>query len=387
MAGRVHQPEVVDQLAPVPVPQQLAEEPAEQPVARRLPLLEEDPYPVPDVAPVLGLLQQPVARHQQTPDGGARVHRPVDHVLADAEHRAAAEVFATLLPSAMEPCDLVLGRLRPRQAVAPRTGAAVAAPVQLQTLQQPAFAAQHEVRVVDGCLPLHEHGLVGLEPAYLGPVAAVAPLLVGPPIEVGEPCQRIQQVPAVVRTRKRSSSGRSRPRGSLPEQQLPLLVRAQLGEHALGGRLRDAVVEGEHLRDDVEVLGRAGRDAGLQQQVLQVLAVGERRRGRLPRLPGEAGERLRRPERWLLLLRWRRPRVQTEVAGDRLLAEDAVALLQRRQLLLVERAWAEQQRGQHREQVERLERLEREGLLAGELRRLAERLHLLDGGGRLGALA
>uniref|UniRef100_A0A182WW46 Uncharacterized protein n=1 Tax=Anopheles quadriannulatus TaxID=34691 RepID=A0A182WW46_ANOQN len=159
MARRVHQPEIVHQLAAVPVPQQLGEKPAKQPIAGRLPLLEKAPNAVPDVAPVLRLLQQPVARYQQTLDGGARVHRPVDHVLADAEHGAAA----------------------------------------LQALQQAALAAQHEVRVVDGGLPLHEHRLVRLELADLGPVAAVPPLLVRPPVEVGEPGQRIQQVRPPVR--------------------------------------------------------------------------------------------------------------------------------------------------------------------------------------------
>uniref|UniRef100_A0A182JN77 Uncharacterized protein n=1 Tax=Anopheles atroparvus TaxID=41427 RepID=A0A182JN77_ANOAO len=94
-----------------------------------------------------------------------------------------------LLPAPMEPCDLVLGGPRPGQLVSRRSGSAVA-PRQ----QQAALAAEHKVRVVDWRLALDEHRLVGLELADLGPVAKVAPLLVGPAVEVGEPCQRIEQI-------------------------------------------------------------------------------------------------------------------------------------------------------------------------------------------------
>lgn len=70
---------------------------------------------------------------------------------------------------------------------------------------------------------------------------------------------------------------------------------------------RNAVVECEHLRDDVEVfvLSR-GRVAGLEQQRLQLVVGAERREERL-RVAGD--------------------RVEAEVAGVGLLAEDAVARL------------------------------------------------------------
>lgn len=96
-------------------------------------------------------------------------------------------------PAPVKARNLVLDRAGPGKPVPGRPGSRVPVPHQPQTLQQPALAAQHEVRIVDRCLPLDEHRLVRLVLADVGPVAAVPPLLLRPPVKVGKVRQRTEQ--------------------------------------------------------------------------------------------------------------------------------------------------------------------------------------------------
>lgn len=82
---------VLPELRSHPLPPAIAEEPLEEFITRRLPLLDKHPHPVPNVVLVLRLLEQPVARDEQTLDTSPRYHGPIVHVFANAKDRTAAK--------------------------------------------------------------------------------------------------------------------------------------------------------------------------------------------------------------------------------------------------------------------------------------------------------